>query len=112
MAGRDLYLDDNSRSALVGSTFDSGETATVTPGTPVILLPASTETLSVAILADADNRDIIHIGGSDVDWTANIGLKLSAGQGVTMDVDNSRKALYIDSETTAQKVSWIYLGGR
>lgn len=111
MAGRDLYLDDNSRSALVGSTFDSGETATVTPGTPVILLPVDTKTLSVAIVADSGNTDTIHIGGSDVDWTANKGVQLTAGMSLSLDVDNSKKALYIDSETGSQTVSWMYLGG-
>ena len=108
--GQTLWTDDNGHAWAVGKSFDSGETSThATPGTPVSLLGSALATLSVIIIADSTNTDSVHIGGSDVDYSTNKGLQLTPGSAISIDFDNSKKQIYIDSETAAQKVNWMYI---
>lgn len=73
-------------------------------GTQVTLTTTSTPCKSVIIKALSTNTGFIYIGGSDCSNTA--GYILSAGESISMDIDDLFK-IWIDSSVNAEGVSYI-----
>ena len=86
----------------------SGHKTVTTAGTAVLLLPSGTATATIIVKALATNTDKVYLGNVSDDVSSSNGLVLSAGEGVAIDIDNSKTALYLDSAVNGEGVSYIY----
>ena len=86
------------------TSFESGQT---TLGTTAVQL-TSTSILTkkgVLIKADDDNTGSVYIGKDDTVSTTT-GFRLSAGQGIAIEVDDASK-IWLIADADNQKVHWI-----
>lgn len=90
-------------------TLVSGQTTVATAGTAVLLLAAATETKTIIIKALHGNTNNVYIGNVSDDVSSSDGFVLDAGEALSMDVNNESVAIYVDSDTNGEGVSWIYL---
>jgi hypothetical protein len=81
--------------------FSYGQT---TIGTTEVQLPAAACVKGVLVKALSTNTGIVYIGKTGV--LATTGYELTAGEAVTIEVDNVNK-LFAIADTADQKVSWI-----
>ena len=107
-----LWIDANNKPALIGTSFRAGETACPVANTAVTLLLPSAETLSIVVQADESNTTNVHIGDHSVHPTNNPGFQLAPGSSVSIDVDNSKHQLYINTATADDKANWLYICGK
>lgn len=87
------------------SSCGSGKTTVTTAGVRVAL-SSSTPISSVTIKACIANTGIIYIGNSTV--TSSNGFELSAGDTISLDIDNLSD-VYIDSSVNTQSVTYMWV---
>jgi hypothetical protein len=91
------------------AVFDARKVVT-TAATRVQLTTVPTAVRSLVIQAETDNTGLIAVGGSTVIalvGTTARGISLSAGQSVSLDIDNLSK-IYIDSTVSGDGVLLTY----
>ena len=83
---------------------------TVTAGTALPLITASTPCKKLTVTALPNNTDLIVVGGQTVVASSDNrrGHTLFAGSAITLEIDNVNK-IFIDSIVTGEGVSFIYL---
>ena len=89
--------------------FDHGSNRNVDTAIIALTSVSVTTDKGVVVKADAANAGIIYVGNSDVtagDTEATDGFPLSAGDSVTIDVDNPNKISVIASQVD-QVVYWL-----
>jgi len=95
--------DNITVSKRVSDSFSHGQ---VDVGTSAVQLASSSTPckFGVVIKADDDNSGNVYVGGSGV--TTSDGFRLSAGQGITLEIDDASK-IYVIADSSGQKVYWI-----
>lgn len=90
-------------------TLGHGVKTVTTAGTDVALTTTHTPIKWIMIQAQTDNTGLIAIGASGVDATVatGTGLLLSAGQSITLPIDNLTH-VYIDSTVSGDGVRYTY----
>jgi hypothetical protein len=63
--------------------------------------------ITVAVKALAANADPVYVGDSGVSIVN--GWELSAGESIEIDLDHAEQAVWVNSLTVPQKVSWMIL---
>lgn len=87
------------------TVLGNGKTTVTTAGTRV-QLGSSTSTGSITVKALAANTGTIYVGNTTV--SSSNGFQLSAGDTVSMDLDNLSK-VWIDSSVNGEGVSFVYI---
>jgi len=89
----------------------SGKTTVTTAGTAVVLgnMVVDGPLMVKALLGNTNN---IHVGGSDVDKTANNGLELDAGEVIIFNYIGDLNNIWIDADTNGEGVTWLLLGSQ
>jgi len=104
-SGNLTSLVTNGVNVLPYSIVGSGVQTVTTAGTRVALA-STTAIKSVTVRAKSVNTGLIYVGSSIV--ASSNGFQLSAGETVSIDIDNLSK-VYIDSAVNEEGVSFIYL---
>jgi len=83
--------------------FEHGQT---TVGTTEVQLTSTSSkaVFGVLVVADDANTGIVYLGKKGVSTTT--GLRLDAGDGVNIEIDDPSK-IYLIATATGQKVQWI-----
>ena len=89
--------------------FGPGGVAFVSTDEAERLVPLGTETSTVAVKALEDNEGVIYVGYTD-DVDSSNGFPLSAGQGVSFDLDANQQGIFAAADTVGDEVRWIALG--
>ena len=84
-----------------------GQTTVTTAGTAVLLIDATTEIQTLTIKALSGNEGDVYVGKSTVDSTN--GFIMEPGSTLSIDHDNAKDNIYIDSDSDGDGVS--YFGG-
>ena len=104
-SGNLTSLVTNGVNVLPYSIVGSGVQTVATAGSRVALA-STTAIKSVTVRAKSVNTGLIYVGSSIV--ASSNGFQLSAGETVSIDIDNLSK-VYIDSAVNGEGVSYVYL---
>jgi len=94
------------RQLLEGFSFTTGQANVQTPGTPIEVI-STVKTYLIVIRANIANTGSIYIGGRGV--SANNGFVLDAGEALSIQIDNLKKTVWVDSQVANEGVSWMAL---
>ena len=91
---------------LEGFNFITGQATVPTPGTPMEVI-STVKTYLIILRAHVTNTGNIYVGGKGVNTTN--GFILGAGEALSIQIDNTKKTIWINADVTGEGVSWIAL---
>ena len=83
----------------------NGQKVVTTAGTQVLLITDDEEIYVITIKAKSTNTGDIYVGDADV--SSSTGFILSAGEEVTIFIDEDDTSIWIDSSVNGEGVSYI-----
>ncbi len=95
------------RPGLIPTRLVHGATSVTYDNTPEQITTTSTPIFGVLVIANDGNAYPIYVGNDSMDTLT--GIKLNAGDAISLDFDNLNK-IYIDSDDTGSVVGVRYIG--
>ena len=105
-----IALNQNrTKELLEGFNFTTNQAQITAPGTRLELI-AGTKTYLIIVRATTTNTGNIYVGGTGV--TAQTGFILGPGEAISIQIDASKRRVFIDGDVAGEGVSWIMLTDR